>query len=172
MYRIDAERTKGPDAGRMNGIDVEGMEGVDTSRLKGIDAGCMKGVDVAHEQCSPQSPATLMCMFSLVLACSANSRVYDLVPVNQAADLNKKAEYGHLKLQPVAMTMNQWGSAVCIIQPAIPKQRCIVSSNATAVEYRDDVSYNMSKGGGGNPAVQHKSTNDASTEPVVVRMSE
>ena len=120
-----------------------------------------------------------MCMFSLALACSANSPnspVYDLVPVNQAADLTKKAEYGHLQLQPVAMTMNQWGSAACIIQPAVCKQRCIVGSNTTAVpshalvEYREGVSYNMSKGGGANPAVQHKSTNDASTEPVVVRM--
>jgi hypothetical protein len=111
-----------------------------------------------------------MCMFSLALACSANSPnspVYDLVPVNQAADLTKKEEYGHLQLQPLAMTMNLWGSAVCIIQPAVYKQRCIVGSNTTAVpshalvEYREDVSYNynMSKG-----------TNDASTEPVVVRM--
>jgi hypothetical protein len=108
--------------------------------------------------------------------------------VNQAAGLTKKAEYGHLKLQPVAMAMNQWGSAVCIMQPTVSKlcimqptvskQRCIIGSNTTAVpshalvEYREDVSYNMSKGCGDDPAVQHKSTSDASTAPVVVRMSQ
>ena len=97
--------------------------------------------------------------------------------MNQAADLTKKAEYGHFQLQPVAMTMNQWGSAACVIQPAVCKQRCIVGFNTTTVpshalvKYREGVSYNMGKGGGANPAMQHKSTNDASTEPVVVCMA-
>ena len=98
--------------------------------------------------------------------------------MNQAADLTKKTEYGHLQLQPVAMTLHQWGSAACIIQPAVCKQHPTLGSNTTAVpshalvEYREGVSYNMSKVGGDDPVVQHKSTNDASTEPVVVRMSQ
>ena len=93
----------------------------------------------------------------------------------QASDLTKKEEYGHLE-QPAATTMNQWGSAACIIQRAVRRQCCVVVSNTAAVpphalvEYREDVSYYMLKSGGADPAAQHKSTNNASTEAVVVRM--
>ena len=91
---------------------------------------------------------------------------------NPASDLTKKEEYGHLE-QPAATTMNQWGSAACIIQRAVRRQCCVVVSNTAAVpphalvEYREDVSYYMLKGGGADPAAQHKSTNNASTEAVV-----